>query len=68
MWYSSRITRISKKKEQKIENKPITEQLSRTQKEYRIKIENSGNIEEVKKIRNIRNQTLKRIKNENRKK
>ena len=68
MWYSSRITRISKKKEQTIENKPITEQLSRTQKEYRIKIENSGNIEEVKKIRNIRNQTLKRIKNENRKK
>ena len=68
MWYSSRITRISKKKEQTIENKPITEQLSRTQKEYRIKIENSGNIEEVKKIRNIRNQTLKRIKIENRKK
>ena len=68
MWYSSRITRISKEKEQTFENKPITEQLSRTQKEYRIKIENSGNIEEVKKIRNIRNQTLKRIKNENRKK
>ena len=33
---------------QKIENNPMIEQLSRTQKEYRIKIENSSNIEEVK--------------------
>ena len=69
MWYSSRSTRLSKKnnKRQTIENNPIIEQLSRIQKEYRIKIENSSNIEEVKKFRNIRNQTLKRIKNEIRK-
>ena len=45
-----------------IENHPIIEQLSRTQKEYRIKIENRSNIEEVKKLRNIRKQTLKRKK------
>ena len=45
-----------------IENNPIIEQLSRTQKEFRIKIENSSNIEEVKKLRNIRKQTLKRKK------
>ena len=44
-----------------IEKNPIIEQLSRTQKEFRIKIENS-NIEEVKKLRNIRKQTLKRKK------
>ena len=42
-------------KKQTIENNPIMEQLSRIQKEYRIKIENSSNIEEVKKFRNIRN-------------
>ena len=48
-------------KEQMIENKPIIEQLPRTQKEYRIKIENRSNILKVKKIRNIRNQTLKCI-------
>ena len=49
-------------KEQTIENKPIIEQLPRTQKEYRIKkIENRSNILKVKKIRNIRNQTLKCI-------
>ena len=48
-------------KEQTIENKPIIEQLSRIQKEYRIKIENRSNILKVKKIRNIRNQTLKCI-------
>ena len=40
-------------KKQTIENNPIIEQLSRIQKEYRIKIENSSNIEEVKKFRNI---------------
>ena len=45
-----------------IENNPIIEQLPRTQKEYRIKIENNSNIEEVKKLRNIREQTLKRKK------
>ena len=33
---------------QTIENNPMIEQLSRTQKEYRIKIENSSNIEEDK--------------------
>ena len=33
---------------QTIENNPMIEQLSRTQKEYRIKIENSSNVEEVK--------------------
>ena len=54
-------------KRQTIENNPIIEQLSRIQKEYRIKIGNSSNIKEVKKLRNIRNQTLKRIKNEIRK-
>ena len=54
-------------KGQMIENNPIIEQLSRIQKEYRIKIGNSSNIKEVKKLRNIRNQTLKRIKNEIRK-
>ena len=54
-------------KAQTTENNPITEQPSRIQKEYRIKIENSSNIEEVKKFRNIRNQTLKRIKKEIRK-
>ena len=54
-------------KGQTIENNPIIEQLSRIQKEYRIKIGNSSNIKEVKKLRNIRNQTLKRIKNEIRK-
>ena len=37
-------------KEQTIENKPIIEQLSRIQKEYRIKIENRSNILKVKKI------------------
>ena len=36
-------------KEQIIENKPIIEQLSRIQKEYRIKIENRSNILKVKK-------------------
>ena len=51
-----------------IENHPIIEQLSRTQKEYRIKIENSSNIEEVKKLRNIRKQTLKRKKEWNQEK
>ena len=50
-----------------IGNNPIIEQLSRIQKDYRIKIKNSSNIEEVKKLRNIRNQTLKRMKNEIRK-
>ena len=50
-------------KGQMIENNPIIEQLSTIQKEYRIKIENSSNIE-VKKLCNIRNQTLKHIKNE----
>ena len=54
-------------KGQTIENNPIIEQLSRIQKEYRIKIGNSSNIKEVKKLRNIRNQTPKRIKNEIRK-
>ena len=54
-------------KVQTIENNPIIKQLWRTQKEYRIKIENCSNIEEVKKFRNIKNQTLKRIKNEIRK-
>ena len=37
-------------KEQTIENKPIIEQLPRTQKEYRIKIENRSNILKVKKF------------------
>ena len=37
-----------------IEKNPITERLSRIQKEYRIKIENSSNIEEVKKFCNIK--------------
>ena len=50
-----------------IEKNPITERLSRIQKEYRIKIENSSNIEEVKKFCNIINQTLKCIENEFRK-
>ena len=54
-------------KGQTIGNNPIIEQLSRIQKDYRIKIKNSSNIEEVKKLRNIRNQTLKRMKNEIRK-
>ena len=53
-------------KRQTIENNPIIEQLSRIQKDYRIKMKNSSNIE-VKKLRNIRNQTLKRMKNEIRK-
>ena len=54
-------------KRQMIENNPTIEQLSRIQKEYRIKIENSSYIEEVKKFHNIRNQTMKCIKNEIRK-
>ena len=37
-------------KGQTIENNPIIEQLSRIQKEFRIKIENSSNIEEVKVV------------------
>ena len=40
-------------KGQTIENNPIIKQLSRIQKEHRIKIENNSNIEEVKKFRNI---------------
>ena len=50
-----------------IEKNPIIEQLSRIQKEYRIKIENSSNIDEVRKFCNIINQTLKCIENEVRK-
>ena len=50
-----------------IEKNPIIEQLSRIQKEYRIKIENSSNIDEVRKFCNIISQTLKCIENEVRK-
>ena len=56
---AAEVTRLSKKKTKKntgqmIEKNPITERLSRIQKEYRIKIENSSNIEEVKKFCNIK--------------
>ena len=54
-------------KGQTIENNSIIEQLSIVQKEYRVKIENSSNVEEDKTLHNIRNQILKRIKNEIRK-
>ena len=46
-------------KGQTIENNPIIELISRIQKEYRTKIENSSSIEEVKKFRNIKNEIRK---------
>ena len=67
---TTEVTRLSKKKNDKgqmIEKNSIIEQLSRIQKEYRIKIENSSNIDEVRKFCNIINQTLKCIENEVRK-
>ena len=50
---------IKNSKGQTTENNPIIEKLLRIRKECRIKIENSSDIEEVKKFRNITNQTLK---------
>ena len=52
---------IKNNKGQTIENNPIIEKLLRIQKECRIKIENSSDIEQVKKFRNITNPTLERI-------
>ena len=46
-------------KGQTIENNPVIELISRIQKEYRTKIENSSSIEEVKKFRNIKNEIRK---------
>ena len=52
-------------KGQTIENNPIIELISRIQKEYRTKIENSSSIEEVKKFRNIKNEIRKNSQKEN---
>ena len=46
-------------KGQTIENNPVIELISRIQKEYRTKIENSSSIEEGKKFRNIKNEIRK---------
>ena len=65
---TTEVTRLSKKKLGTNDWKePHNTAIIKNTKKYRIKIENSSNIEEVKNFCNIINQTLKCIENEVRK-